>query len=147
MIEALSTHHNRMLTGLFMAACCVSAIAAGVIGVDDNAPGILCAFIAATALVLAFVHPWRAPKRYGLLLLGALLCFVLSGVLHNVFHAVAGNMENARMLAKFLEGLGVATFLLAVLICPPAALVGLVGSLTMLARKHHPQKHARGTRL
>ena len=142
MINALSTHHNRMLSAAFLAVSCISAIAAGVIGIEDNAPGILCAFIAAVALVLAFVHPWRSAKQFGLLLLGAVLCFVISGVLHNVFHGIAGNMGSAQVSRKMLEGLGVAAFLLAVLICPPAVMVGLVGSLAMLVRKLHPAKHA-----
>jgi hypothetical protein len=51
-------------------------------------------------------------------------------------------MESAQVSRKMLEGLGVAAFLLAVLICPPAVIVGLVGSVAMLVRKHHPEKHA-----
>jgi len=131
-----------MLTVIFLAACCISAIAAGVIGIEDNAPGIICAFIAAVALVLAFVHPWRTTKQFSLLLLGAVLCFVIFGVLHNVLHGIAGNMESAQVLPKLLEGLGIAAFLLAVLVCPPAFFVGLVGSITMLIRKHHRPRHA-----
>ena len=142
MINALSTHHNRMLSAVFLAVSCISAIAAGVIGIEDNAPGILCAFIAAVALVLAFVHPWRSAKQFGLLMLGAVLCFVISGVLHNVFHGIAGSMESAQVSRKMLEGLGVAAFLLAVLICPPAFMVGLVGSVVMFVRTHHQSKHA-----
>ena len=142
MINALSTHHNRMLSAVFLAVSCISAIAAGVIGIEDNAPGILCAFIAAVALVLAFVHPWRSAKQFGLLMLGAVLCFVISGVLHNVFHGIAGSMESAQVSRKMLEGLGVAAFLLAVLICPPAVMVGLVGSVAMFVRTHHQSKHA-----
>ena len=141
MINALSTHHNRTLSVIFLAACCASAIATAIIGIEDNAPGILCAFIAAVALVLAFVHPWRTAKQFSLLLLGAVLCFVIFGVLHNVFHGIAGNMDSAQMLPKLMEGLSVATFLLAVLICPPAFLVGLMGSITMLIRKHHRPRY------
>ena len=142
MMNALSTHHNRMLSVVFLVVCCISAIAAGVIGIDDNAPGILCAFIAAVALILAFVHPWRSAKQYSLLLLGAVFCFVIFAVLHNVFHGVAGNMENTPVIPVLLEGLGVAAFLLALLVCPPAVLVGLVGSVAMFVRNHHQSKHA-----
>ena len=142
MIKALSTQHNRKISVVFLVICCVSGIASGVIGIEDNVPGILCAFIATAALILAFAHPWRTAKQFSLLLLGAVLCFVIFGVLHNVFHGVAGNMENMQVLSKLLEGLGVATFLLSVLICPPAVIVGLVGSLAMLVRNHHPAKHA-----
>ena len=142
MINALSTYHNRKLSIIYLTACCISAMAAAVSGIEDNAPGILCAFIAAVALVLAFVHPWRTAKQYSLLLLGAVLCFVISGVLHNVFHGIAGNMESAQMLQKILEGLGDTAFYLAVLVCPPAVIVGLVGSVTMIIRKHHRPRHA-----
>jgi hypothetical protein len=143
MIKALTTHHNRRLSVIFLAACCASAIVAAVIGIEDNAPGILCAFIAAVALVLTFVHPWRTTKQFSLLLLGAVLCFVIFGVLHNVFHGIAGNMEDAQMFRKLLEVLSVASFFLALLVCPPAVIVGLVGSVTMLIRKyHHRTKHA-----
>ena len=57
MLEALSTPRNRTLTFVFLAICCASAIAAVVVGISDNPPGILLAFGAATALILAFVHP------------------------------------------------------------------------------------------
>ena len=141
MINALSTHHNRKLSLIFLAACCISAIAAAVIGIEDNAPGILCAFIATVALVLAFVHPWRTTKQFSLLLLGAVLCFVISGVLHNVFHGIAGSMESTQILQKILKGLGVTAFYLALLICPPAVMVGLAGSVAMFFHKHHRPKH------
>jgi len=142
MIKALSTHHNRTLTVVFLVICCAAVIAAGVVGIEDNAPGILLAFSAVAALILAFVHPWRTTKQFGLLLLGAVLCFVIFAILHNVFHGVAGSMESAQVLQKLLEGLGVVTFLLAILVCPPAAIVGLVGSVAMLVRNHHRPKHA-----
>lgn len=142
MIKALSTHHNRKISLIFLAACCILAIGAGLIGIDDNAAGIFCAFGAAAALVLAFVHPWRTAKQFSLLLLGAALCFVIFAVLHNVLHGIAGSMESTLILQKLLEGLGVAAFLLALLICPPAVIVGLVGSVTMLVRKHHQANHA-----
>ncbi len=142
MIEALSTHHNRKLSVIFLTACCISAIAAAVIGIEDNVPGILCAFIATVALVLSFVHPWRTAKQFSLLLLGAILCFVISAVLHNVFHGVADNIESMQVLPEILTGLSVTFFLVAVLVCPPAVIVGLVGSVAMFLRNHHRAKHA-----
>ena len=51
MIKALSTHHNRKLSFVFLMACCILATGAGLIGIDDNAPGIFCAFGVAAALV------------------------------------------------------------------------------------------------
>jgi len=134
MLEALSTPRNRTLTFVFLAICCASATAAIVVGISDNPPGILLAFGAATALVLAFVHPWRNAKQFRLLLYASVLGLVIFGILHNVFEAVANKAASAGALQSLLQGLGVAAFLLAVLICPPAILVGAVGSVVMFIR-------------
>jgi len=77
-----------------------------------------------------------------MLFLVATLCFVISGALHNVFHAVADNFESMQVLPEILTGLSVTFFLVAVLICPPAVMIGLVGSIAMLIRKHHRPRHA-----
>ncbi len=141
MLDALSTPRNRILTFVFLAICCASATAAVVVGISDNPPGILLAFGAATALVLAFVHPWRTAKQFRLFLFG----FVMFVILHNVFEAVASNAESAGTLQILLQGLGVAAFLLAVLICPPAILVGAVGWAVMFIRNRRRPTQGRDT--
>ena len=57
MIDAFSTSRNRIKTLTLLVVCGLSAIASVIVGIDDNLPGILLAFLAATAFVLAFVHP------------------------------------------------------------------------------------------
>jgi hypothetical protein len=134
MLKALSTPRNRTLTFVFLAICCASAIAAILIGISDNPPGIFLAFGAATSFILAFVHPWRTTKQFGLFLFASVLGLVILGVLHNVFEGVASTMEGMDTLKILLQGLGVTAFLIAVLICPPAILVGTVGSIVMFIR-------------
>jgi len=134
MLEALSTPSNRTRTFVWFAVCCVLSAAAAVVGISDNLPGILLAFGAAIALVLAFVHPWRSAKKFQHLLLGSVIALVVTGVLHNVFHGAADMAEGIVVLKGLLQGLGVAAFLIAILICPPAILVGLVGSVLMSIR-------------
>ena len=134
MLEALSTPHNRTVTFVFLAACCASAIAAVAAGVSDNPPGILLALLAAAAFVLAFVHPWRTARKFRFLLYASGLSFAFFVILHNVFEAVASKLAKAGALHSLVEGLGVAAFLLAVLVCPPAFLVGAVGSAAMFIR-------------
>lgn len=151
MLEALSTPRNRTRTFILLAICCALAASALVVGVSDNPPGIALIFGAATALVLAFVHPWRTAKQFGLFLIASILGFVVFGILHNVFHGVAGEVESARTLQILLQGFGVAAFLIAVLICPPAVLVGAIGSVVMFIRNRRrpargPDTAARGTR-
>jgi hypothetical protein len=134
MIDALSTPRNRIKTLILLVICGFLAFIATVVGISDNPPGIILAYGAAIAFVLAFVHPWRTVKQFRLLLYTSLLGLVIFGILHNVFEAVAGKAESTGALQSLLQGLGVVAFLLAVLICPPAILVSAVGSVVMFIR-------------
>ena len=134
MIDALSTPHNRIRTLILLAICGLSAIAAAVVGIDDNPPGILLAFLAATAFVLAFVHPWRTSRQFRRLLYTSALGFVVAGLLHNVFEAIASNRGGSSLVQDLLSGVGAVLFLIAVLVWPPGMLVGAVGAVVMSIR-------------
>jgi hypothetical protein len=125
--EAFSTPHNRKRTFLFLAACCIFAIGAALVTVSDNPPGIVLALLAAAAFILAFVHPWRTARQYGIFFLASVIGLVLFAILHNVFDAAASMAASVGVVHGLLEGLAVAAFLLAIMICPPAMLVGAVG--------------------
>ena len=137
MIDALSTLHNRIRTLILLVICGLSAIAAAAVGIDDNPPGILLAFLAATAFVVAFVHPWRTARQFRLLLYASVPGLALFVILNNVFAAVAHNSATAGALQTLLQGLAVAAFFLATLICPAAFIVGAVGSVAMFIRSRH----------
>jgi hypothetical protein len=132
--ETFSTPHNRKRTFLFLAACCIFSVGAALVTVSDNPPGIALALLAAAAFILAFVHPWRTARQYGIFFLVSVAGFVLFAILHNVLDAVATLAASVRVVHSLLEGLSVAAFLLAILICPPAMLVGAVGWVIMLIR-------------
>jgi hypothetical protein len=117
-----------------MAICGVSAIGAIFVGISDNPPGIFLAYGAATAFILAFVHPWRTAKQFRLLLYASVLGLVIFVILHNVFEGVASTIEGIDTLQFLFQGLGVIAFFIAVLICPPAILVGAIGSTVMFFR-------------
>ncbi len=134
MIAAFSTPHNRIRTFILLVICGYSAIAAATVSIDDNPPGILLAFLAATAFVLAFVHPWRTARQFRLLLYASVLGFALFAIVNNVFAAVAHNSATAGALQTLLQGLAVAAFFLATLICPAAFIVGAIGSVAMFIR-------------
>jgi uncharacterized membrane protein (UPF0136 family) len=86
------------MTLILLAICGLLAIAALVVGIDDNLPGILLAFIAATAFFLAFVHPWRTARKFMLLLLASILGFVLFIILNIILDTVAQNPANTGTL-------------------------------------------------
>ena len=134
MIDALSTPRNRIRTFILLVICGLSAIAAAAVGIDDNPPGILLAFFAATAFVLAFVHPWRTSRQFRRLLYASVLGFVVFGLLHNVFEAVASNLGGSGLVQDLLNVAGGALFLIATLVCPPGLLVGAVGAVIMSIR-------------
>ena len=137
MIEALSTPRNRKVTVVFLAIAAALAAAAGLVGISDNPPGILLAYGAAAALVLAFVHPWRTSRQFRYLLYGSFLGFLVFAVAHNLFEVVAGKMGGPGFVVAVLQGIQVAAFLIAVLICPPALAIGTVGAVLMAIRNRH----------
>lgn len=136
-MEAMATPHNRVVTVVYLVIAGGLAIAAGVVGISDNPPGILLACGAAAALVLAFVHPWRTSRQFRYLLYGSFLGFLVFAVAHNLFEVVAGKMGGPAFLVAVLQGIQVAAFLIAVLICPPALAIGTVGAVLMAIRNRH----------
>ncbi len=130
-IDAFSTPHNRIKTLILLLICGLLAIAAAAVGIDDNPPGILVAFLAATALVLAIVHPWRTARQFRNILYASALGLALFVILNNVFAAVAHNSATAGVLQYLLQGFAVAAFLFATLICPAALIIGAVGSIAI----------------
>jgi fatty acid desaturase len=66
---------NRFVTVILLLASLALSFAAAFMGIDDNPPGILLVFVAGIALVLAFTHTWRTPRKFFFLLLAAVLVF------------------------------------------------------------------------
>ena len=132
MTGAFSTPHNRRLALAFLAVSVLLAIAAAAAGINDNLPGVLLALLAATALVLAFVHPWRTARKFLFLLLAAVLGFVLY-VLVNIgldsLSATSGVLQD-RLQSPLVDALS----LIFIMICLGAFLVGAVGSAVMAIR-------------
>ena len=137
MLKAISTPHERIWTLILLVICGLLAIAAVAVGIDDNPPGILLAYLAATTFVLAFAHSWRTSRQFRRLLYASVLGFVVFGLLSNVFEAIALNFEGPSLANDLLNGAGAASFLIATLICPPALLIGAVGAVVMSIRNRH----------
>jgi disulfide bond formation protein DsbB len=135
MIDAFSTPHNRIKTLILLVICGLSAMAAAAVGIDDNPPGILLAFLAAIAFILAFVHPWRTAKKFMFLLLASVLGFVLFVILSIIFDSIAQNPATSGVLQDLMQSPAFDTLnLIIALICPAAFIVGAVGSVAMFIR-------------
>jgi hypothetical protein len=133
-IEALSSPRGRRVTVLLLVIAGVLAAAAAIVGISDNPPGIFLLYAGAFALVLAFVHPWRTSRQFRYLLYASVLGFVVFAVVHNVFEVVAGRMGGPGFVVAILQGTQVAAFLIALLICPPAFIIGVVGEVVLWIR-------------
>ena len=135
MIGALSTPQNRIKTLILLVICGLSAIAAGAVGIDDNPLGILLAYLAATAFVLAFAHPWRTARKFVFLLLASLLGFVLFIILNIISDSVTQNPATSGALRELMQSPAFdALNLIIALIFPAAFIVGAVGSVAMFIR-------------
>ncbi len=145
MIDALLTPHNRIRTFILFVISGLSAIGAAAVGIDDNLPGILLAYLAATAFVLAFVHPWKTLRQFRRLLYASGLGLVMFGVLHNVFEAIASNVGGTGLFQDLLNGAGGAFFLIAVLLCPLGLLVGIFGIVVISIKNRRWPPHGSTT--
>jgi hypothetical protein len=128
-LDAFATPRHRRLTTVFLVVSCLCATGAAIIGLDGNTPANLLALVAAGALVLTFVHPWRRPGDYAKLVYASGLGFAGLVVLHNLFEAAAAAVETVSVLAAILRFLGAASFLGAVFLCPLGFILGLAGVL------------------
>lgn len=138
MTSAFSTSHNKKMMLILLAACGLLTIAAIVAGIDDNLPGILLALLAATAFVLAFVHPWRTPRQFLLLILASILGFVLFIILNIILDTTAQNPATTGALMDLLQSPAVnALSIIIVMVCTAAFIVGVVGSVILFIHRHH----------
>jgi len=137
MSVAFSTPGNRNKTFILLAISGLLAIAAVAVGIDDNPPGILLAFLAATAFVLAFVHPWRTAKMFLYLLLAAVLGFVLYIILNIILDTAAQDPAASAGLRDLLNRpVFNALSIIIAMVCAAAFIVGAVGSVAMAFRNH-----------
>ena len=140
MTSAFSPPKNRKMMLILLAICGLLAIAAVVVGIDDNLPGILLALLAATAFVLAFVHTWRTARKFMFLLLASILGFVLFIILNIILDTVAQNPANTGTLQDLLQSPAIAAVsIIIAMICSAAFIVGAVGSVAMFIRNRHRQ--------
>ena len=135
MIDAFSTPRNRIKTFIFLVTCGLLAIASVVVGIDDNPPGVLLAYLAATAFVLAFSHPWRTARKFMFLLLASVLGSILFMILSMISDSIVQNPASSDTLKKLIESpMNEALSIVFAMLCSAAFLVGVVGAVIMFIR-------------
>jgi hypothetical protein len=126
--------HGRLTLAL-LAATVVLTLGALLVGISDNPPGIVLLYGAGLAMVLAVTHGWRNPTRFLYLLLGAVVGFFVLVAVHNFAEVGAERLAHLPVLAYPLAAVSVAGFILALIVCPAAALVGALGWITTGVRR------------
>jgi hypothetical protein len=113
----------------------VLALAAVIVGIGDNPPGILLLFLAATTFILAFTHAWQTARQYRRLLYASVPTMPLLVILHELFETLGAGAGRPTVTGRLLESAGDAFFFLAVFLCPVAILVALFGALLRWAER------------
>ncbi len=135
MSDAFSTPRNRITTIVLLVLCVLSAIAAVLVGIDDNLPGVFLALFAGIAFVLAFSHPWRSIRKFLFLLLASVLGFVFLIILNIALDFITRNPATSDSLRNLLQGrAGDAGILVLSMLSMAAFLVAAVGSLVLFIR-------------
>lgn len=119
----------------FLAAAGILTLVASLVGISDNPPGILLLYGAGILLVLSVAHRWRRPDKFGFLLVGSVIGFFIMVVVHNFAEVGAEKIAHFPVIALFLSAVSVIGFFLAVIICPAAVAVGLIGFSASLVPK------------
>jgi hypothetical protein len=124
----LGATRNRTIVVTCLLVSSGLAAGAAITGIADNPAGVLLIWSAVAGFMVALVHHWRRSKPFYLFLGGSFLAFVASAVLHNLFWALGqANPDLPSWVLLSLEAIHVSAFLVAVIVCPPAILIGLVG--------------------
>ena len=122
---------NRVKLGqwILFAVCLITGVAAFVIRISDNIPGILLLAVSISCAFGIWVWSWRYPKKFWILLGAALLSFPGGVILHNLFYALGTLAGEYKILAGALSFFEVVFFIIAVLFAGPAALTALIGGI------------------
>jgi hypothetical protein len=72
---------------------------------------------------------WRELSKFLILLGASIGGFFIFVLLHNGFYALGTITNHIVVLSHLIEALSVVSFCIAVLLCPPAFLVGAAGSI------------------
>ncbi len=133
--ESSGRRSFRRSTRALLAATVALVLAASLVGIADNLPGITLLYGAGMTGVLAVAHRWRSPDKFVYLLIAAIVGFFVTAVAHNFAEVGAERIAHLPVLAFLLTTVSVTGFFAAVIVCPAAGVVGLVGWMATMGRK------------
>ena len=132
--KLFGTAKSRKISLILIETGILLMIAALIVGISDNPPGIILAFISICVIVIAFVHHWNKLKKFLILLIASLVGFPVFAVLHNLFYGLAIMAKDITVVKQILEILDVSSFLIAIFICPVGIIVGAIGCIVLVIK-------------
>ncbi len=131
---------QKTITLSLLALGIILVIVAFIVGIADNLPGISLLMFGIGSIVFAFVHTWKEPKNFLILLLVSVIGFIGSVLFHNIFDAFAEMNKESMIIYNILNIFSVIFFFLGVIIFPVTALVGVVGTIMLYIKKDFKNK-------
>ena len=140
MLESFSPE-KRNRTLLLLTVFVVFAVAAGVIGISDNAVGISLVVLSAASLVLAVAHSWSTSVQYRRLAVASALGFVVLLALGIALSASVDLTAMPGLVGRILGVVGTGFLLGAGFLCIPGFAVGVIG-IAIMRRRERGQRPA-----
>lgn len=122
---------NLKMTLIFLSLSIILIIAALIVGVADNPPGIVLLYAGTFALILTITHHWREVKQFTILTLASIIGIPIFIVLHNLCEVLGKKSADIVVLYYLLTGLSVISFLLALIVCPAGLIIGIIGIIVL----------------
>lgn len=116
---------------ILLVAGLLSGVGSAILGVSDNPPGIALLYICLACLAGAWVWNWPSAQEFWQLLIASLAAFPVAGILHNLLYALGTVVQGIPVIYELVGFLGVFFFLVAVMAAPPAAVVALLGGISV----------------
>jgi DMSO/TMAO reductase YedYZ heme-binding membrane subunit len=120
------TQQYRISLAFVAAAVLTGALTAVFWSRFEDSPGLILAYLTAGFLIMAFVHQWQKPGRFLILAVVSIVAFFVFVLLHNLAYAAAELTADYPFISGFFSVIDGLSFLLAVVVAPAAAGIGLV---------------------
>ncbi len=132
-MDAFSASDNKRISFAFFGVCVLLAISSVIVGIDDNPLGVLLALLATISGVLAFVHSWRAVKKFAFLFLASVIGFIFFIILSIISDAIIQNPETSSTILNLLQDpVNDALSLVLTMIFSAMFIIGVIGSVVIV---------------
>ena len=138
--KLLGDKSNLKMTLIFLSLSIILIIAAFIVGIADNPPGAVLLYAGTFALILTIAHRWREVKKFTILALASLIGIPIFVVLHNLWEVLGEKSADTTLLYNLLTGLGVISFLAALIVCPAGLIIGISGIIVLAIKTRRTGK-------